>query len=96
MDALVAFATEFTGQVQLLRQELAALKAERQQSADDLSKCYTVQGLAARLNCHRNKVYELLAAGKIDYFCLGRKNYRFSERAVRRYEDKLPPLKTAA
>ena len=59
--------------------------------ADEVSRCYTVEGLAARLECHPNTAYLLITGGKIAYFRVGKKGYRVSERAVRRYEDGLPP-----
>lgn len=72
------------------------LKAKRDAEAEQakLSTCYDVEGLAERLDIGVRCAYDLVRDGKIGYCLCGKKNYRISERAVRRYEDGLPPLTT--
>lgn len=70
------------------------LRAKREAEAEQLqlSKSYDMDGLAERLNIGVRCAYDLVRAGKIGYCLGGKKNYRISERAVRRYEDGQPPL----
>jgi excisionase family DNA binding protein len=61
-----------------------------------LSKAYSVETLAKRLEVGKRAAYDLIRQGLIGYYCCGAKNYRVSERAVRRFEDGLPPQQLAA
>ncbi|MCI1187868.1 helix-turn-helix domain-containing protein [Hymenobacter sp. DH14] len=72
------------------------IKAKRDAEAEQaqLSKAYDVTALAARLGISTRTAYDLIRNGKIGYCLCGKKNYRISERAVRRHEDGLPPLPT--
>ena len=76
----------------LLEHEQAArLAAEAEQA--QLSKCYSVEALAKRLDISIRSAYDLVRSGRIAYCLCGKKNFRISERAVRRHEDGLPPIK---
>lgn len=81
----------------------ARLAAEAEQAA--LAVVYRVSGerderrahgglLTERLDISERSAYQLLRDGKLGYCTCGRKNIRISERAVRRFEDGLPPLPT--
>ncbi len=81
--------------VALLRNEQQArLAAEAEQAA--LSVCYRVSGeadptrphnglLTQRLACSERTAYEILRTGKLRYTCVGKKNLRVSELAVREF-----------
>lgn len=80
-----------TTTARLLEHEQAArLAAEAEQV--QLSKCYSVETLAARLDISIRSAYDLIRTGQIAYCLCGKKNFRISERAVRRHEDGLPPI----
>ena len=67
------------------------VEAQAKAEAAELSRAYSVKALAVRLNISERSAYELIRTGQIGYCCAGQKNYRVSERAVRRFEDGLPP-----
>ena len=74
----------------LLEHEQAArLAAEAEQA--QLSKVYSVQTLAIRLEVGESSAYDIIRSGKIRYVCCGKKNYRVSELAVRQYLGDKPP-----
>ena len=52
--------------------------------------------LTKRMKMSESSVRKLITTGKLGYFCGAKKAYRVSERAVRRFEDGLPPLEQAA
>ncbi len=85
----------------LAQEQSARLTAEAEQGA--LAVVYRVGGerderrphgglLTERLDISERSAYQLLRDGKLGYCTCGRKNIRISERAVRRFEDGLPPL----
>ena len=75
----------------LLEHEQAQrLAAEAEQA--HLSKVYSVETLAVRLDISTRSAYDLVRTGKLGYCLCGKKLYRISERAVRRHEDGLPPI----
>lgn len=90
--------------VRLLENEQRVrLSAEAEQAA--LAVVYRVGGerderrpygglLTERLDISERSAYALIRDGKIGYCLCGSKNYRVGERAVRRFEDGLPPLRT--
>lgn len=82
--------------IELLKnQQLVEAKAKA--DAAELSKSYSVKTLAERLSISETAAYDLIRQGRIGYCCAGgAKGYRVSERAVRRFEDNLPPLAIAA
>lgn len=73
-----------------------AVDARAQAESAELSKSYTVETLAQRLVVGKRAAYDLIRQGLIGYRCVGAKNYRVSERDVRRFEDGLPPQQLAA
>jgi hypothetical protein len=87
----------------LEHEQSARLAAEAEQAA--LAVVYRVGGerderrpygglLTERLDISERSAYDLIREGKLGYCLCGKKNYRISERAVRRFEDGLPPLPT--
>lgn len=75
---------EFTRSL-LQHEQAQRLAAEAEQAR--LSQAYSVAALAARLSISERSARELIRNGLIGYCCAGQKNYRVSERAVRRFED---------
>lgn len=60
--------------------------------SDDLAKTmYTPEQLAVRLQISRNKAYDLIRNGDINYCCVGN-SYRVGEPAVQRYQEGLKQL----
>lgn len=87
----------------VFHEQTARLAAEAEQAA--LAVVYRVGGardparpcgglLTERLDISERSAYQLLRDGKLGYCTCGQKNLRVSERAVRRFEDGLPPLLT--
>ena len=87
----------------VFHEQTARLSAEAEQAA--LAVVYRVGGerdarrpygglLTERLDIGERSAYQMLRDGKLGYCTCGRKNIRISERAVRRFEDGLPPLPT--
>ena len=87
----------------VFHEQTARLSAEAEQAA--LAVVYRVGGerderrpygglLTERLDISERSAYQLLRDNKLGYCTCGRKNIRISERAVRRFEDGLPPLST--
>lgn len=52
--------------------------------------------LTERMQASERTIRELITTGRLGYYCAGKKAYRVSERAVRRFEAGLPPLTVPA
>ena len=87
---------------QLLRNQ-QAVEAAAQAEQVALSVVYRLEGepdtdlpfgglLTKRLQLSNRSLRELIATGRLGYFCAAKKAYRVTERAVRRFEAGLPPL----
>ena len=92
--------------VRLLQSQQAA-EATATAEARRLDTVYRIDGernpnldfgglLTERLQLSERTIRELITTGRLGYFCAGKKAYRVSERAVRRFEAGLPPLAEAA
>jgi excisionase family DNA binding protein len=66
-----------------------AVEAKAKAEAAELSKSYSVKGLAVRLGISERNAYDLIRGGHIRYVCCGAKNYRVSEQAVREFHGDL-------
>jgi hypothetical protein len=87
--------------VELLKNQ-QAVEAQARADAIMQSVVYRVDGeanpnlpfnglLTERLQISERSVRELIATGRLGYFCAAKKAYRSSERDVRRFEAGLPP-----
>jgi excisionase family DNA binding protein len=92
MTAIVTFTTA-NGILQFEDREMTArllefeIRATKEAEAEvkKRAQVYTIKELAKELNIGETAAYALIANGEIDYVCPGRKNYRVSEMAVRKY-----------
>ena len=100
VNGTIAFEDPATTRALLEHEQTARMAAEAEQAA--LGVVYRVSGerdeqrpygglLTERLDISERSAYDLIREGKIGYCLCGKKNYRVSERAVRRFEDRLPP-----
>ena len=103
INGQLAFEAPETVLKAVFHEQTARLSAEAEQAA--LAVVYRVGGerdehrpygglLTERLDISERSAYALLRDGKIGYCLCGSKNYRVGERAIRRFEDGLPPLRT--
>jgi hypothetical protein len=87
--------------VELLKNQ-QAVEAQARADAIMQSVVYRIDGeanvslpfnglLTERLQISERSVRELIATGRLGYFCAAKKAYRSSERDVRRFEAGLPP-----